>query len=114
MDPKRKGVFWRSKGIADIDQLSEAFSNIQNFSLQELRAKARLYFDHLIASYPNEPGQTGNYLETIKKDQTHLAQLDRNQMQALVCLQYMKYALGRTNRMDASFFDTSLAKRGAS
>jgi hypothetical protein len=100
--------------ITDIDKLSKAFNTINNLSLEELKAKASVYFDYLVASYPNEKGPTGEYLATLKEDQTHLSQLDRNQLQALVHTQYIKFLLGKSRHMDAGFFVANQSDKDAS
>ena len=90
------------------------FNKINGLSKEELMAKSRSYFQYLKSRYQNEPGSSGKWLSKLFKDQTYLESMKQDEMRALVCIEYLKFILGKSHHFDVGFFSSARTPKGAS
>ena len=97
--------------LPDNDALAQMFQKINELPTDELKAKCSTYFDQLRGRYQNQGSRYDKWFSKLFKDQTYLESLNRQEMQALVSIEYLKYLMGKPHRFDASYFNTSLSEK---
>ena len=69
-----------------------------------LRTKSSVYFDHLKDYYGGSNPQYSKWLSKLLDDDAYLDNLSRQEMQALVSIEYLKYILGKPIRFGTEYF----------
>lgn len=79
----------------DISGLSEAFRKIKMLSAADLRKQVRLYFLELKARHQKDNALCLKWFVKLFKDDSYLKSLTREELEAIVNLEYLKYVLGK-------------------
>jgi hypothetical protein len=91
-----------SPALADVAELSRMFARIGGLSKAELRDKIRLYFEHLWRRYKDQNKLVRKWLTEFSKDKGYLAKMNREEMEVILCIEYLKQLLGKDPRFDLS------------
>jgi len=96
-----------SPALADVAKLSRMFARIGSLSTEELREKSRVYFDHLRRRYKDENKLARKWLTELSKDEGYLEKMNREEMEVILCIEYLKRLLDKYPRSDISYFEPS-------
>jgi hypothetical protein len=96
-----------SPALNDVGTLTRTFDQIKALSTEALREKSRLYFEHLVRRYKEDNTLTRKWLTELFKDETYIQKMSREEMQAIVGVEYIKYLLGKEQPFDVSCFQPS-------
>jgi hypothetical protein len=84
------------------DRLSEIFRQIASLSESELKKRCGEYFSHLANRYGENNPHYRKWFRLILEDESYLDRMTREHLQSIVCLEYLKYLLGRDDALDIS------------
>ncbi|MCP4668665.1 MAG: hypothetical protein GY849_20165 [Deltaproteobacteria bacterium] len=94
-----------SPALADVPELSRIFARIGNLSMEELREKSRVYFEHLRRRFKDESRLARKWLSELLRDKGYLAKMHREEMEVILCIEYLKHLLDKGPRFDISYFE---------
>lgn len=100
-----------SPKLTDVTRIVQMFKGISDLSLNDLRTMSSDYFDHIQQRYRDDSPKYEKWFVKLFKDRTYLESLSREEMQALVSIEYLKYLMGKPHNLDMGRFATSVAKR---
>lgn len=98
-----------SPALTDVAQINNMFDQIGMLSTEDLRSKSRLYFAQLTKRYQNGNKLTRKWLNKISNNKTYIDSMSRDEMQAIVSVEYLKHLLGKDQPFDMGFFLPSKA-----
>lgn len=93
-----------SPALAEVPKISRMFEIFNTLTTEELREKSRLYLDHLAQRHLNDSKLTRKYLSTIPKDENYIESMSREEMMAIVIMEYLKYLLGKDQPFDVGYY----------
>lgn len=93
-----------SPAMTDVPKISRMYDKFNSLTNEELREKSRLYFDHLAQRHINDSKLTRKWLSTIPKDENYITSMSREEMKAIVAVEYLKYLLGKDQPFDVGYF----------
>lgn len=94
-----------SPALTDVTKMGRMFNHIEMLSTEDLRKKSRLYFDHLAQRYTKNTKLSNKWLTQISKDDNYIEKMSREEMKAIVSIEYLKYLLGKDQPFDVSSFN---------
>lgn len=100
-----------SPKLTDIGEMARMFQKINSLSINELRKKSSDYFNHLKQSFGARNTQYQQWFAKLFKDQSYLESLSREEMQALISIEYLKYLLGKPHYFDMGPVASTLTER---
>ncbi len=77
------------------DQMAQAFRSIRQLSTDELRENTRRYLDLLTEKYGRTNSGALSFINRLASDEAYLQQLSREQMQAILDVEYLKSVMGK-------------------
>lgn len=95
-----------SPALEDVSKVSRMFEKIDAMSNEDLRAKTRLYFHQLAERYSAANTRTRKWFSVLFKDDRYIDQMNRQEMMAIVSIEYLKYLLGKDELFDISYFES--------
>jgi hypothetical protein len=96
-----------SPALSDVTKLSRKFAQISTLSTEEIRERIRLYFEHLRRRYVDENKLARKWLTRFSRDKGYLENMQREEMEVILCIEYLKHLLGKNPRFNVSFFEPS-------
>lgn len=84
-----------STAVQDVSKFSEPFRQIKNLSIEELRIRASLYFEELKKRHQEDNRLCRKWFMELFQDDLYLESLTRDELEAIVNKEYLKYMLGR-------------------
>lgn len=86
-------------------ELSKMFRCIENLPTEHLKEQVRDYYDYLRSSYQGENRPFKKWFDRLFKDHHYVDSMKREELKAVVCLQYLKFLLGKSTRFDVTRID---------
>lgn len=96
-----------SPALGDIPKVARMFNQIENLSMDELRRKSRIYFDQLAQRYGDDNKLNRKWFSALFKDDSYIDNMRREEMQALVSVEYIKYLLCKGHPFDIGYFQST-------
>lgn len=97
-----------SPSLADTESLVKMYQNIQNMSLNELRTKIAAYYNQKnITRFQLENSKNKKMIKKLFKNDKYINSLNRQEMEALVSIEYLKYKMGKHNLFESDCFQVS-------
>lgn len=93
-----------SPRLPDVSQLAHDFEIIDNLSLDQLREKSRHYLECLSSRDDGTGKSHHEWLKRLSRDQAYLQSFGREELLGIVCLEYLKAALGKPHCLDSRDF----------
>jgi hypothetical protein len=82
--------------LPSAESMADDFSRIKRFSEDTLRSKMKLYSDILQNRYDGGKGHAKKLTSFLIKNKNHWTQMSRDEMESALVIEYMKYAVGKT------------------
>ena len=86
-------------------ELAAVIRRIENAPTPALREEVRDYFRVLKARHENDNRLTRKWLGKLFENDDYLNKMDREELTAAVCTEYLKYLLGKTHGFDIAFLE---------
>ncbi len=96
-----------SPALGDVPKVARMFDQIEKLSMDELRIKSRIYFDQLAQRYGDDNKLNRKWFAALFKDDSYIANMRREEMQALVGVEYIKYLLHKGHSFDIGYFQSA-------
>ena len=93
-----------SPALPDNNTLAAMFQKIDELPTDVLRTKSIVYFDHLRDYYGSSKPKYNKWISELLDDDTYLENMSRQEMQALVSIEYLKFIIGKPNRFGTEYF----------
>lgn len=99
--------------LSELPKVSAMLNKIENLSTEELRAQSRNYFIDLKGQFENNNKRNRKWFKKLFSDQDYINSMSRDELAAIVSIEYLKYLLGKNSRFDMSYFtlETQSTKR---
>lgn len=98
--------------LSDTGRLDEMFQQIGSLSQQSLLQKARDYFLPLKNRHGDESSLSRRWFEEAFSDGGHLTSMNRRELEAVLCIEALKYLLGREHQIDVRRLAAPSARKG--
>ncbi len=82
--------------------LADAFSEIKNMPVGSLQNKIDIYVQILQERYVNSRPSSAKWNPKLLQDKGHWAKMSKQEMQAVLAVEYMKSILGKTQKEGAA------------
>jgi hypothetical protein len=92
-----------------LPKVSAMLNKIGNLPIDELRTQSHIYFDDLKGQFENKNSRNRKWFKKLSADQAYINAMSREELAAIVSIEYLKYLLGKRSRFDITYF-TSEAK----
>ena len=100
-----------SPALADTESIAQIYQKIRALSLDELKAEAAAYYDlKNISRFQLENSQNKKLITKLFKDGKYINGLNRQEMEAFVSIEYLKYKMGKCSDGQSGHFPASLIK----
>ena len=94
-----------STSLADTGSLAQMYKKIHALSLDELRVKIAEYYNQKkISRFQLENPRYKKLIAGLFKEGRYISRLNRQEMEALVCLEYLKYKMGKYDVVESDYF----------
>ena len=93
-----------SPKLPDNITLAAMFQKIDELPTDVLRTKSIAYFDHLRDYYGSSEPKYNKWLSELLNDDAYFENMSRQEMQALVSIEYLKFIIGKPNRFGTEYF----------
>jgi hypothetical protein len=85
-------------------KVSAMLNKIGSLSTDELRAQSRIYFDDLKGRFENENSRNRKWFKKLFADQNYINSMSRDELTAIVSIEYLKHLLGKRSHFDITYF----------
>lgn len=99
-----------SPSLSNTTSLAQMFQKIHNLSKDELKSCTTACYNKIIDQFQNENKKNKKWFSKLFKKENYINELNRQEMEALIEIEYLKYKLGKPHRFDTSYFGVSPAK----
>ena len=90
--------------LDELNKISAVLQKIDNLSTDELRQQSRIYYEDLKARFENKSSRNKKWFKKLFSDEAYLNAMEREEMAAIVSIEYLKYLLGKKTRFDVTHF----------
>jgi hypothetical protein len=90
--------------LEEISKVSAVLEKIDNLSTEELRAQSRVYFEDLRRRFEDESSRNRKWFKKLFSDEDYLKSMTRDELTAMISIEYLKYLLGKKSRFDDTYF----------
>jgi hypothetical protein len=99
--------------LNELPKVSAMLNKIENLPTEELRAQSRNYFKDLKGRFENNNKRNRKWFKKLFSDQDYINAMSRDELAAIVSIEYLKYLLGKNSRFDITYFtlETQSTKR---
>jgi hypothetical protein len=99
--------------LNELPKVSAMLNKIENLPTEELRAQSRNYFKDLKGQFENNNKRNRKWFKKLFSDQDYINSMSRDELAAIVSIEYLKYLLGKNSRFDITHFtsETQSTKR---
>lgn len=99
--------------LNELPKVSAMLNKIENLSTEELRAQSRNYFRELQGRFENNNKRNRKWFRKLFSDQDYINSMSRDELAAIVSIEYLKYLLGKSSHFDTTYFtlETQSTKR---
>jgi hypothetical protein len=87
-----------------LPKVSAMLNKIESLPTDELRAQSRLYLDDLKGRFENKNSRNRKWFKKLFSDQAYINDMSRDELAAIVSIEYLKYLLGKRSRFDITYF----------
>ena len=94
-----------SPALPDPDTLAVAIRRIENLPTDTLRQEVKTTLDTLKAGHQDDNRLSRKWFARLFKNDRYLREMDRQELIATVCREYLKYLLGKTHSFDIAFLE---------
>ena len=91
-------------GLPAPGELSATIQRIHNLSMDDLKQRVRDYFGRLKAHHQNDSGLNRRWFARLFDDGRYVENMNREELTAVVCKEYLKYLLGKSHGFDIALF----------
>lgn len=98
-----------SPALTNVSEINNMYDQIGMLSTEDLRSKSRLYFEQLAKRYQSNNKLARKWLKKFSDDKNYVDSMSRDEMQAIVSVEYLKHLLGKDQPFDKGFFLPSQA-----
>jgi hypothetical protein len=88
--------------LPSVEVLAAGFSEIKNLSLDSLQNKIKIYARILQKRYANSHSSSAKWKPKLLQDKGHWARMSKQEMQAVLAVEYMKSILGKTQKEEVA------------
>jgi hypothetical protein len=93
-----------SPALGDLSKISAVLHKIDNLPIEDLREQSRFYYEDLKNRYENKSRRNKKWFKKLFSDEEYLKSMSRNEMTAIVSIEYLKFLLGKKSRFDVTYF----------
>lgn len=90
--------------LKELPKVSAMLNKIENLSTEELRAQSRIYFTDLKGRFENNNKRNRKWFKKLFSDQDYINSMSRDELAAIVSIEYLKYLLGKNSHFDITYF----------
>jgi hypothetical protein len=91
-----------SPRLPPVEVLADRFSEIRNLPVRSLQNKIDLYAQILQKRYGNSHSSSAKWNPQLLRDRGHWARMSKQEMQAVLAVEYMKSILGKTRKEEVA------------
>ena len=100
-----------SPALADTGSIAQVYQKIRALSLDELKAETAAYYNQKnINRFQLENSQYKKFVAKLFKEGKYIKNLNRQEMEAFVSIEYLKYKIGRYGEDESGYFPSLLVK----
>ncbi|MBN2417791.1 MAG: hypothetical protein JXL81_00260, partial [Deltaproteobacteria bacterium] len=100
-----------SSALTDTQSVAQTYRQIHNLSLDELRARTAAYYNQKnINRFQLENSQYKKWISKLFKEGKYINRLNRQEMEAFVSIQYLKYLMGNNHDWESAYSQALLVK----
>ena len=96
-----------SPALGDLSKISAVLHKIDNLPIEDLREQSRFYYEDLKSRYEDKSRRNKKWFKKLFSDEAYLKSMSRDEMTAIVSIEYLKFLLGKKSRFDVTYFSTS-------
>ena len=97
-----------SPSLEDTESLVQEYQKIQSLPLDELKAITAAYYNQKnINRFQMENSQYKRWIRKLFKEDNYINGLSRQELEAFVSIQYLKYRMGKYNSIEPEYFPVS-------
>lgn len=99
--------------LNELPKVSAMLNKIENLSTEELRGQSRNYFKELKGRFADNSSKNRKWFKKLFSDQDYINAMSRDELAAIVSIEYLKYLLGKSSHFDLADFslEAKSAKR---
>ena len=92
-----------SSALGDLSKITAVLHKIENLSNEELREQSRFYYEDLKSHYKDKSSRNKKWFKKLFSNEKYLKSMSREELTAVVNIEYLKYLLGKKSRFDATY-----------
>lgn len=90
--------------LEDLSKVSAMLEKIDNMPTEELRKQSRIYFEDLKRRFEDKNSRNRKWFKKLFSDESYLKTMNREELAAIVNIEYLKYLLGKKSRFNSTYF----------